>query len=95
LNRFVYDGDDGERGVPLVTKTTDVKIRRGRKVRLESPGGGGFGNPRLRNVERVMRDVRLGYVSREAAERDYGVTIRADGTLDVAATRRLRDGAAA
>jgi N-methylhydantoinase B len=95
MNRFVYEDDDGEHGVPLVTKTTDVKIRRGRKVRLESPGGGGFGDPRRRNVERVLRDVRLGYVSREAAERDYGVSVAADGTLDAAATRRLRGGASA
>src|SRR6185503_15112131 len=41
LNRFVYETDSGERTPPLVSKITDVKIRRGQKVRLETPGGGG------------------------------------------------------
>ena len=79
LNRFVYETDAGEATPPLVSKVTDVKIRRGQKVRLETPGGGGFGDPAARDPERVARDVRLGYVTREAAERDYGVTIGADG----------------
>jgi N-methylhydantoinase B len=55
-----------------------VKIRRGQKVRLETPGGGGFGDPRQRDPERIARDVRFGYVTPEAAERDYGVTIGVD-----------------
>ena len=71
LNRFVYETDNGEATPPLVSKVTDVKIRRGQKVRLETPGGGGFGDPLERDPERVERDVRLGYVTREAAERDY------------------------
>ena len=44
-----------------------MRIRRGQKVRLETPGGGGFGDPRERDPARVARDVRLGYVSRDAA----------------------------
>jgi N-methylhydantoinase B len=71
LNRFVYETDTGEATPPLVSKVTDVKIRRGQKVRLETPGGGGFGDPRERDPERVARDVRLGYVTAEAAARDY------------------------
>jgi N-methylhydantoinase B len=75
LNRFVYETDAGEATPPLVSKVTDVRIRRGQKVRLETPGGGGFGDPRARDPERIARDVRLGYVTRAAAQRDYGVTI--------------------
>ena len=71
LNRFVYETDTGEATPPLVSKVTDVKIRRGQKVRLETPGGGGFGDPRDRDPERVARDVRLGYVTPEDAARDY------------------------
>ncbi len=48
-----------------------MKIRRGQKVRLETPGGGGFGDPAERDPEKVARDVRLGYVTPEAARRDY------------------------
>jgi N-methylhydantoinase B len=90
LNRFVYETDGGETTPPLVSKVTDVRIPRGRKVRLETPGGGGFGDPSTRDPERVVRDVRLGYVSRAAARRDYKVVLRDDGALDVEATSRAR-----
>jgi N-methylhydantoinase B len=71
LNRFVYETDAGEKTPPLVSKVTDVKIRRGQKVRLETPGGGGFGDPKERDPARIARDLRLGYVTAEAAVRDY------------------------
>ena len=56
-------------------------------------GGGGFGEPFERPPERVLVDVRSGYVSVEAAARDYGVVIRQRGRhveLDVAATQLAR-----
>jgi N-methylhydantoinase B len=90
LNRFLYRDATGEHGVPLVTKTTDVKIDRSGYVRLESPGGGGFGDPRGRDPAHVARDVRLGYVSRESARSNYAVALRADGSVDEAATAGLR-----
>jgi N-methylhydantoinase B len=72
LNRFFYDTRAGERQPPLVSKVTDVRITRGQRVRLETPGGGGFGDPRRRDPARVARDLAMGYVSRQAAQRDYG-----------------------
>jgi N-methylhydantoinase B len=95
LNRFVYETDQGERTPPLTSKITDVRIRRGQKVRLETPGGGGFGDPAVRDPERVGRDVRLGYVSRDAARRDYKVVLRDDGSVDQAATATARTGSVA
>jgi N-methylhydantoinase B len=92
LNRFIYETDDGEATPPLVSKVTDIKIRRGQKVRLETPGGGGFGNPATREPERVARDVRLGYISVEAARRDYKVELKQDGSPDLAATEKARSG---
>src|SRR5580704_9526836 len=53
-NRFIYETDSGEMTPPLVSKVTDVRIGRGRKVRLETPGGGGFGDPSTREPERVV-----------------------------------------
>ena len=44
----------------------------GERLVLKLPGGGGFGDPRKRDREKVAEDVRLGLVSIEAAERDYG-----------------------
>jgi N-methylhydantoinase B len=90
LNRFVYETGEGEKTPPLTSKATDVRLRRGQKVRLETPGGGGFGNPITRAPERVARDVRLGYVSPSTASHDYKVVVGVDGALDVDATSRAR-----
>jgi len=90
LNRFAYQTDTGEKNPPLVSKITDVKIRRGQTVRLETPGGGGFGDPVARDPALVARDVRLGYVSRQAAQRDYKVVLNDDLAPDLAATAKAR-----
>jgi N-methylhydantoinase B len=90
LNKFIYETDAGERTPSLVSKITDIRIRPGQKVRLETPGGGGFGDPASRDPARVARDVRLGYVSREAARRDYKVVLTGDDVVDDTATAALR-----
>ena len=57
----------------------------------ETPGGGGWGDPFARDPLSVLRDVRDGVLSVEAAARDYGVTISGDGrSVDSAGTARLR-----
>jgi N-methylhydantoinase B len=53
-------------------------------------GGGGYGHPFLRDPERVRDDVLDGYVSREAAARDYGVILTDAGEIDAAATHAAR-----
>ncbi|WP_436644233.1 hydantoinase B/oxoprolinase family protein [Microbaculum sp. FT89] len=95
LNRFVYDTSEGEKSPPMTSKMVGVKLARGQHVRLETPGGGGYGDPMTRQPEAVARDVGLGFVSREAAEADYGVVIDADGKVDEAATRARRQASAA
>src|SRR5215468_9958798 len=59
-------------------------------IRLELPGGGGYGEPRERPAALVAADVADGLITREAAERDYGVVLRVDGGVDDAATVRRR-----
>ena len=54
----------------------------GSAVELLTGGGGGFGDPRQRDPEQVRSDVLDGYVTREAAERDYGVELDPE-TLEV------------
>ena len=44
----------------------------GHRIVLETPGGGGLGDPRARSSERVREDVLDGYVGDEAAAREYG-----------------------
>ena len=45
----------------------------GQRLRLELPGGGGFGDPRERDPQKVRADVRNGLVSAKAASEVYGV----------------------
>jgi len=65
----------------MASKVAGVSIHQGQRVRLESPGGGGWGDCHARPVEAIARDIRLGHVSAEAAARDYGVRVAADGTV--------------
>jgi N-methylhydantoinase B len=84
------DGKDAKR---LPTRYADYPLKAGDVFRLDTPGGGGFGDPLDRDPERVVADLREGYVSAAAAERDYGVVLIARQpslTLDRAATERLR-----
>ncbi len=64
-------------------------LQPGDVLEIRSAGGGGRGDPFDRAPWRVAQDVARGYVSRQAAERDYGVVIR-DGTVDQVATEALR-----
>ena len=58
-----------------------------------TPGGGGWGDPLLRDPAAVLRDVMDGVVSIEAAERDYGVVIAGEPmTVNLPATITLRGG---
>jgi N-methylhydantoinase B len=94
-NRFRYQQGDGMHEPPLASKMTGIRLKRGQRVRLETPGGGGYGPAHERAPAAVAEDVRLGYVSREAARCDYGVVIDKGGGVDEAETARLRRAAAA
>jgi N-methylhydantoinase B len=67
----VFPGTDREHRVS--TKRTDV--RPGDRITLLTAGGGGHGEPSLRDPEAVKRDVAEGYVSAEAARDSYGVSL--------------------
>ncbi|MDQ7261288.1 hydantoinase B/oxoprolinase family protein [Paracoccus sp. PS-1] len=54
---------------------------------IRSAGGGGRGNPFEREVWRVEQDVARGYVSADAARRDYGVVV---GDADATAALRAQ-----
>jgi N-methylhydantoinase B len=70
-------------------------IRSGETITNLNPGGGGYGNPYERPVEKVVWDVKNGLVSIEGAKNDYGVVIADPETLavDADATARLRQAA--
>lgn len=72
LNTFAWQSAEGWNTPPMASKIVGVKIEAGQRVRLESPGGGGWGDPMQRPREAIARDIRLGFVSAESAARDYG-----------------------
>jgi len=90
MNRFSFETEEGTRSPPLASKMVGIDLHRGRHLRLESPGGG-YGPPDQRDPKAVARDVALGYVSAEAAARDYLVAVGPDGTVDAAGTAALRE----
>jgi N-methylhydantoinase B len=62
----------------------------GTRVIRRTGGGGGFGNPLDRDLDRVQRDVLEGYISIRGA-RDYGVIIKPSSLrVDVPKTEKLR-----
>jgi N-methylhydantoinase B/oxoprolinase/acetone carboxylase alpha subunit len=76
---------------PLTSKVAGLRLKQGDVFSWDLGGGGGLGDPFQRDPERVRQDVVRGYVSRDAAERDYGVVLDpADLGLDAAATARRR-----
>lgn len=56
----------------------EIVLQPGDRVRLESGGGGGFGLASNRPREHVLQDIKLGYVSAQAAFNDYGVEATPD-----------------
>ncbi|TMK29249.1 MAG: hydantoinase B/oxoprolinase family protein [Alphaproteobacteria bacterium] len=76
-------------GKPIRSKGRQT-VTGGDFIRLELPGGGGFGDPATRDADQVASDVADGIISRETAERDYRVALAADGSVDRAATTQLR-----
>jgi N-methylhydantoinase B len=80
----------------IITNNVIETIQPGERAANKNPGGGGFGNPFERDVQKVVEDVRNGLVSLDGARLDYGVVItdRATLTVDTAATAALRATAA-
>ena len=73
-HRFVLD--DREYTPEHLTKDEGVPMAAGDVLRLETPGGGGFGNPRERPLQLVIEDLKLGYYDQQTAETEYGVMSR-------------------
>ncbi len=59
-------------GTASASKFTNIRLVAGDEVLLDSPGGGGYGDPRERDREAVRRDVAEGLVSARAAREVYG-----------------------
>ena len=93
LNVFSYEQIDGRHTPPLVSKMVGIKIRKGQRLHLETPGGGGYGVAVERHPKAVVRDVAQGYVSVKCAAEDYAVAITTDGVQEIEKTCELRKAA--
>ena len=72
LNRFEYEQDDGRHAPPMASKMVGIKLQRGQSVRLDTPGGGGYGAPANRAAADVARDVAGGLLTPDYATQTYG-----------------------
>ena len=81
---FVYA--DGRPPVRM-GKCARVPLKKGDVVRLVTGTGGGYGNPLERPVEKVVADIKDGYITPEMAEKRYGVKVDAE-TLAVLEVKR-------
>ncbi len=59
-------------GTVSPSKFTNIRLEPGDEVLIDSPGGGGYGDPRQRDRGRLQRDVDEGFVSEQAARELYG-----------------------
>lgn len=94
-------GDPGEAGFwhiehegghvdALAHRQSHIRLRAGDVFRIGTSGGGGLGDPFMRDPASVAADVRARRVSEDAARLRYGVVLDAHGEVDESATATLR-----
>jgi N-methylhydantoinase B len=81
----------GEKKVQTFQKITGLKLFKGDRLFFKTGGGGGFGEPWLRDAQLVADDVRQGFVSIDSAREDYRVELHPKTlALDEVKTQKLR-----
>ncbi len=76
---------------PHLSKEQDIPLQCGDRVRVRTPGGGGYGDPLERPTSAVLEDVLLGRYSLDQAQTLFGVEIRGDpATVDEVTTNKIR-----
>ena len=66
-NVFEYENDGIWKTPPMVSKMLGIRLKKGERVRLQTPGGGGWGKPSDRSAEARDKDIEEAYVSKEKA----------------------------
>ncbi|WP_332748734.1 hydantoinase B/oxoprolinase family protein [Hydrogenophaga sp.] len=65
-NVFEYRQNGEWKTPPMVSKMLGIQLKKGDRVRLQTPGGGGWGTPANRSIEDRQRDAALGYTKEPA-----------------------------
>ena len=82
---------NGEPSIPPhLSKQQDIPLTSGDRVVVTTPGGGGYGNPMMRDPEAVRYDVMLERYTNEQAKDYFGVILTANGAVDISATKAQR-----
>jgi N-methylhydantoinase B len=68
--------DHGGRRTPIAPQASAIAIERGDRLIAETPGGGGYGDPSMRDRTALEHDVRMGFITAEQAANDYGHEVR-------------------
>jgi N-methylhydantoinase B len=74
VNEVTVFRDGAAHVPPHLSKEQDIPLKAGDRVRVGTPGGGGYGDPSERDPALVRRDVRLGYYTPEEAREKFGTT---------------------
>ena len=82
---------NGEPSIPPhLSKQQDIPLQSGDRVVVATPGGGGYGDPMMRDPEAVRCDVMLERYTKEQAKNYFGVILTANGEVDISATTDQR-----
>jgi len=73
VSRFILNPDDAE--PRLLNSKQILEVKKGDVLRVETPGGGGYGDPHQRNPLLILDDVKNGKVSAREAREAYGISI--------------------
>lgn len=76
---------------PHLSKDQGIELAAGDRVRVSTPGGGGYGDPRQRSAELVAADVARGYYTTAEARELFGVVLDpVSGGVNAVETGKLR-----
>jgi N-methylhydantoinase B len=92
LQEHTYPTEETLKGRPEggPAQTASLVFHRGDVYVVTHGGGGGVGDPLLRGVDQVLKDVTDGYISARAARDIYGVALDDSGQVDASATQSQR-----
>ncbi|QEW24058.1 Acetophenone carboxylase delta subunit (plasmid) [Paracoccaceae bacterium] len=86
VNRVTVTQGGVETTPEHLSKAQDIPLQAGDRVRVATPGGGGYGDPFTRDPALVAEDVRLGRYTPQQAKQRFGVVVGVSGQVDATAT---------